>query len=215
MVTIMNKLIVFKKAFPEESSVARWIIGLAMIHNDLLHVKDRVNSHGAQDVGTIFAELPSTLRVLASSLREAVFFLEESLKDVEITKYLDTLPEESMILLTKIKPLFKGTNVDNVLQRLSNIRNVTYHYSKHKREEIKFALNSMASSVIEFEEDKNLFSFAEAVSNTIMVRALFSDEEIFDGKPYFVEQIMKSVNNGFNDFINFSNKVVRDYIKSI
>jgi hypothetical protein len=211
----MDKLIVFKKAFNEESSLAKWIIGLAMIHNDLLIVKRRLLSDSNKDIGTLFAELPYTLRVLASSLREAVFYLEESLKDTDITNHLKQSSDEITKQLEKFKPLFKGTNDNNVLQRLSNIRNVTYHYSKHKRDEIRSALISLSNSVISFDIDKEMFSFADAVSNTILVRALFSDKEIFDGRPEFVDQIMKSVNNGFNDFIDFSNRIVRDYIKNI
>jgi hypothetical protein len=204
-----------EEAFPIDNITAKWIVGLGIIHNDLLYIKKRLNLNSRKrDVSLQIAELPSLIRLVSASLREAIFYLEESEKEEKIKEYITALPENIIKIHKDLKPLFRNGEDSGILQRLTNIRNVTFHYSKPYKDEISKAIEAIHKrSLILYDYDREHFLFAEAISNTIMVQALLNDEEIEKQQASNADEIVKRIHKAFFLYIDFANQVVRFYLK--
>ncbi|WGU96458.1 hypothetical protein QJQ58_09590 [Paenibacillus dendritiformis] len=198
--------------FDSEDILSKWIIGLAIVHNDLLTIKRKLQST-RRYFDVQLQEYPSVIRLLASSLREAIFFLEESNKTADITKYLNDLPRQGKLKYEILRSLFRDGKNSDLLQRLTNIRNITFHYSKPKRDELTVAIESLKDSSFLLQNERDMFVFAEAVSNTLMVQALFTMEEINLEDKENTKNIVYKINEAFDCYIEFSREVVKTYIK--
>ncbi|SYX83063.1 hypothetical protein [Paenibacillus alvei] len=202
------------KAFKSEEILSKWILGLAIVHNDLLTIKKKLQTTSRRrNIDVQFQEYPSVIRLLASSLREAVFFLEESNKSTDIKNYLNSLPYEVKLKYEILRSLFRDGKDSDLLQRLTNIRNITFHYSKPKRDELTVAIETQKDSSFLFQDDRGMFVFAEAVSNALMVQALFSIEEINLENKENTRNVVFKINQSLDTCIEFSREVVQTYIK--
>lgn len=204
------------KVFDSENILSKWILGLAIVHNDMLTIKRKVQSTSRERYFDVqLQDYPTVIRQLASSLREAILFLEESNRSAPgvIPNYISNLPCEVKLKYEVLRPLFREGEDSELLQRLTNIRNITFHYSKPKRDELAVAIESLKDSSFLFQDDKDVFVFAEAVSNALMVQALFSMEEINLENKENTKNVVFKINNAFNVCIDFSREVVKTYIK--
>ncbi|NEN82799.1 hypothetical protein [Paenibacillus elgii] len=203
-----------EEVFPSDNIIAKWIIGLGIVHNDLYFIKKRlIANYRKRDVSIQLAELPSLVRLLSASLREAIFYLEESEKEEKIKNYIANLPQDILDIYQELKPLFRNGNEAGILQRLTNIRNVTFHYSKPHRDEISRAIEGN-SGFFMYEYEREQFLFAEAISNTIMIQALFKEDEMEAQQKSNVDAIIRRIHEAFYQYINFANQVVRHYLKN-
>ncbi|SMG19694.1 hypothetical protein [Paenibacillus aquistagni] len=201
-------------AFKSEDMLSKWILGLAIVHNDLLTIKKKLQTTSRRrNIDVQFQEYPSVIRLLASSLREAIFFLEESNKSTDIITYINSLPYEVKLKYEILKSLFRDGKDSDLLQRLTNIRNITFHYSKPKRDELMVAIESQKDSSFLFQDDRDMFVFADAVSNALMIQALFSSEEINLENKGNTKDIIFKINESFDTCIEFSKEIVQIYIK--
>lgn len=204
------------KVFDSEDILSKWILGLAIVHNDMLTIKRKVQSTSREKyIDVQFQHYPSVIRQLASSLREAILFLEKSNSSATdvIPNYISNLPYEVKLKYEVLRPLFRDGEDSELLQRLTNIRNITFHYSKPEKDELAVAIESLKDSSFLFQDDKDMFVFAEAINNALMVQALFSMEEINLENKENTRNVVFKINDAFNAFIEFSREVVKTYIK--
>lgn len=205
-------LIRISEVFPYDNAIAKWVVGLALIHNDFIFLKKKLFK-ASEELSDLVSEAPSSLKILTASLREAVFYLEESEKLEEIKIYIDSLPDHLIKLYNILNPLFRNGEKADLLQRLSNTRNITYHYTKPQRNELSEALKKLSDETIFYEEIDKRFLFADHVRNTILIRSLFSSDEIKLEQELPIEELIMSIKESFDTFIEFSNKVIKYYLK--
>lgn len=84
-----------KDAFPTENLIGRWVIGLAVIHNDFIFLKDQLYLL-SEDISTVISKVPASFKLIAASLREAIFYLEESEKQIGLMSRKWTVHEETL-----------------------------------------------------------------------------------------------------------------------
>ncbi|WP_339272613.1 hypothetical protein NYE54_14335 [Paenibacillus sp. FSL K6-1330] len=202
------------ETFPTEDIIARWIIGLAIIHNDFIYLKKKFFMQ-SDDISVLVTEAPSNFKYLAASLREAIFYIEESERTPDIKNYIESLPSHITELYSKLTPLFRTGIKADLLQRLTNIRNVTFHFSKPHRSEIIEALKGIQDQVMFFEDSNERFLYAEHIRNSIMLHSLFELDEINSGEYQFlISELIRDIKDGFNIFVEFSREVNKNYLKS-
>lgn len=201
------------EAFPTEDIIARWIIGLAVIHNDFIYLKKKFLMQ-SEDISVFVTEVTSNFKFLAASLREAIFYLEESERTPDIKNYIDSLPSHIIELYSKLTPLFRTGIKSDLLQRLTNIRNITYHFSKPHRSEIIEALKGMQDQVIFYEDTNERFLYAEHIRNSIILHSLFEQDEI-NSEEYqsLISELIRDIKEGLNIFIEFSREINKNYLK--
>ena len=112
-----------------------------------------------------------------------------------------------------LKLLFRNGAKADLLQKLTNARNITYHYSKPQRNELSEALEALSNEIIFYEENDQRFLFAELVRNTILLNSLFSSNEIRLGQELPISELIISIKESIETFIDFSNKVSRHYLE--
>lgn len=201
------------EAFPIEDIVARWIMGLAVIHNDFIFLKRQLFMK-SRDISELVSEAPSNFKFLVSSLREAIFYLQESEKHPAIKNYIGSLPTHLLELYGRLTPLFTSGNKADLLQRLTNIRNITYHFSKPHRNEIVEALKGIQDEIIFYENSDERFLYAEYIRNSIIIHSLFSLEEIkSEDQQYLIMEVMDNIKEAFDIFIEFAKETNRNYLK--
>lgn len=140
-------IIRMNEVFPSDNDVAKWVVGLAVIHNDFLFLKKKLFK-SSDVLSDLISEAPSILKILTASLREAIFYLEESEKLAEIRTYINSLPEQLIQMYMALKLLFGNGAKADLLQKLTNARNITYHYSKPQRNELSEALKALSNEII-------------------------------------------------------------------
>ncbi|WP_139996314.1 hypothetical protein [Paenibacillus paridis] len=211
-----NLFIKFEEAFPINSNIARWIVGLGIVHNDLVYISQNSRAISNKDMSIQITQLSSMLRIHCSSLREAIFYLEESEKLQEVTDHIKSLPQELQELYSKLTPLFRTGVEADLLQKMTNIRNVTYHFSKPNKNEFTKALQELCDRVVYYDKVEERFLFAEIISDTIMIQSLFKPDEIAanQGKEA-VSAIISRILNAFHTFITFAKEVVNYYFKHL
>ncbi|MBD8840069.1 hypothetical protein MHB85_07780 [Paenibacillus sp. FSL K6-4396] len=205
-------IICMNEVFPSDNDVAKWVVGLAVIHNDFLFLKKKLFK-SSDVLSDLISEAPSILKILTASLREAIFYLEESEKLAEIRTYINSLPEQLIQMYMALKLLFRNGAKADLLQKLTNARNITYHYSKPQRNELSEALKALSNEIIFYEENDQRFLFAEHVRNTILLNSLFSSNEIRLGQELPISELIISIKESIETFIDFSNKVSRHYLE--
>lgn len=205
-------IIRMNEVFPSDNDVAKWVVGLAVIHNDFLFLKKKLFK-SSDVLSDLISEAPSILKILTASLREAIFYLEESEKLAEIRTYINSLPEQLIQMYMALKLLFRNGAKADLLQKLTNARNITYHYSKPQRNELSEALEALSNEIIFYEENDQRFLFAELVRNTILLNSLFSSNEIRLGQELPISELIISIKESIETFIDFSNKVSRHYLE--
>ncbi|WP_149846469.1 hypothetical protein [Paenibacillus sp. 37] len=205
-------IIRMNEVFPSDNDVAKWVVGLAVIHNDFLFLKKKLFK-SSDVLSDLISEAPSILKILTASLREAIFYLEESEKLAEIRTYINSLPEQLIQMYMALKLLFRNGAKADLLQKLTNARNITYHYSKPQRNELSEALKALSNEIIFYEENDQRFLFAEHVRNTILLNSLFSSNEIRLGQELPISELIISIKESIETFIDFSNKVSRHYLE--
>ncbi|GAS80359.1 hypothetical protein [Paenibacillus amylolyticus] len=205
-------IIRMNEVFPSDNDVAKWVVGLAVIHNDFLFLKKKLFK-SSDVLSDLISEAPSILKILTASLREAIFYLEESEKLAEIRTYINSLPEQLIQMYMSLKLLFRNGAKADLLQKLTNARNITYHYSKPQRNELSEALEALSNEIIFYEENDQRFLFAEHVRNTILLNSLFSSNEIRLGQELPISELIISIKESIETFIDFSNKVSRHYLE--
>jgi len=204
----------FESCFPVDNTIARWIVGLGMIHNDLTSTRKRLTHLVSNDDLTDqLRDLPSLVRLIASSLREAIFYLEESENSGEIKQYINSMPEDILVKYSELRKMFRQGQETDLLQRFTNIRNITFHYTKPQKDELSRALEALKERSVLYDEESDVFLFAETVRDTILVRALFSSEEIESRNTSFANELISKLHKTFYLYIEFSNLVVRSYLK--
>lgn len=77
-----------------------------------------------------------------------------------------------------LKLLFRSGEKAELLQKIPNTRNITYHYSKPQGNELSEALEALRNEIIFYEERDQRFLFADHVRSAILLRSLFSSNEI-------------------------------------
>ncbi|WP_091017155.1 MULTISPECIES: hypothetical protein [Paenibacillus] len=205
-------IIRMNEVFPSDNDVAKWVVGLAVIHNDFLFLKKKLFK-SSDVLSDLISEAPSILKILTASLREAIFYLEESEKLAEIRTYINSLPEQLIQMYMALKLLFGNGAKADLLQKLTNARNITYHYSKPQRNELSEALKALSNEIIFYEENDQRFLFAEHVRSTILLNSLFSSNEIRLGQELPISELIISIKESIETFIDFSNKVSRHYLE--
>ncbi|NJJ41110.1 hypothetical protein [Paenibacillus apii] len=201
------------EAFPTEDLVGRWIIGLAVIHNDFLFLRKQLFMR-TKDISEFVVEAPTSFKFLVASLREAIFYLEESQKHYEIKNYIELLPSSLLELHSRLTPLFRTGHKADLLQRLTNIRNITYHFSKPHRNEIVKALKEIQDQKIFYEDTENRFLYAEHIRNSIILNSLFDPEEIkLQDQQLLITGVLREIKEAFEVFIKFSREVNKLYLK--
>ncbi|MCM3172894.1 hypothetical protein [Paenibacillus sp. MER 99-2] len=205
-------IIRMNEVFPSDNDVAKWVVGLAVIHNDFLFLKKKLFK-SSDVLSDLISEAPSILKILTASLREAIFYLEESEKLAEIRTYINSLPEQLIQMYLALKLLFRNGAKADLLQKLTNARNITYHYSKPQRNELSEALEALSNEIIFYEENDQRFLFAEHVRNTILLNSLFSSNEIRLGQELPISELIISIKESIETFIDSSNKVSRYYLE--
>ncbi len=205
-------IIRMKDVFPRDNDVAKWVVGLAVIYNDLIFLKKKL-FQTSDVISDLISEAPSILKILISSLREAIFYLEESEKSVQIRSYINSLPEHLIQMHMSLKLLFRNGEKADLLQKFSNTRNITYHYSKPQKNELSEALEALSNEIIFYDERDQKFLFAEHVRNTILLISLFSSNEIKLEQELPISEIIISIKETIETFIDFSNKVSKHYLK--
>ncbi|WP_231124942.1 MULTISPECIES: hypothetical protein [Paenibacillus] len=205
-------LIRMNEVFPSDNAVAKWVVGLAIIHNDFIFLKKKLFK-SSDELSDLISEAPSILKILTASLREAIFYLEESEKLEEVRIYIDSLPEHIIQIYKTLKLLFRNGEKADLLQKLSNTRNITYHYSKPQRNELSEALEEVSNEIVFYEEKDQRFLFAEHVRNTILLRSLFSSNELKLEQELPVAELIISIKESIGTLIDFSSKVSKYYLK--
>lgn len=206
-------LIRMNEVFPHDSDVAKWIVGLAIIHNDFVFLKRKLFKT-SDDISDWIFETTSVLKILTASLRESIFYLEESEKLEEVRIYINSLPQYTIQKYEILKQLFRSGEKAELLQRLSNTRNITYHYTKPQRKELSEALEASGNEILIYEESNKKFFFAEHIKNTILLRALFSSNELKLEKELPIEELIISIRESIELLIDFSSEVSKNYLKT-
>ncbi|OBR68943.1 hypothetical protein A7K91_15055 [Paenibacillus oryzae] len=195
-----------KDAFPTENLIGRWVIGLAVIHNDFIFLKDQLYLL-SEDISTVISKVPASFKLIAASLREAIFYLEESEKQIDIKEYISELPPHILKLYSFLTPLYRTGDQSDLLQRLTNLRNITYHFSKPHRNEFIKALEENQNQIIYNEDMNQHFLYAELIRNSILIHSLLKTEEDE------ISELIRSIKSAIDNFIKFSREVNKYYLK--
>ena len=125
---------IFREAFPSTSRLGRFAATIAMISNDLTQTNNTLlEKIKAAEVDKA-AERMFFFWVGASQYREAVKFIEESLREKDIQDFMKSLPKEAQEIFIKIRESYEPWNDLFVKKVAKPIRDDLFHYPKTEDE---------------------------------------------------------------------------------
>jgi hypothetical protein len=192
-------------------------MGLAIIHNQLVMIDKANGLLMKKNQGDfIIQEMFISFGLISSILREAITYLHHTNDEPEILNFLSEIPKKTRDKYEYLSGLFKEDNDKQIYDRMSKLRNTTFHFSKpndRKNKELTNAIEAKKNEVIYYDGDSDYFNFAISISNYIFMNSLFSREEIENEEYENSEKAVRRIQDSFKVFIEFSNEVVRYYIK--
>jgi hypothetical protein len=159
--------------FPSDDAVSQFLTGLCLVVNDVTLVfrhMDRIHEtpEGMSRVNTYY------LYQTCAYYREAAHFLQQSLKDSEVERFLAGLSADGLVRLEILKDSFTPWEGSFVHRNLKPIRDVVFHYKPLSLDGIApfLAKASADEASIEFGEGRYLdtrYDFADAVFEELVL----------------------------------------------
>ncbi len=134
-------------AFPSKSVVARWILYLSIIENDLNAANLGMFNYLNDETDPFRSRWVYYSGLATSHLREAVKFLWNSRKIPEVRAFIETLPEELRREYEQIADslFLKDTPI---LKRIIDMRNQFFHYPEGVKELMDSRMEDVLRSAI-------------------------------------------------------------------
>lgn len=194
----------FGDALPADDPLARWIVKLGMVHNDLVFAN--LKFLAADD---ILAAEEKTVewffwhRMTIAYYHEAMTTLKEEQNIKEVEAFVASLPQEARTLHDEALAIHK-----KIVSSTSRLRNqATFHYpGKKARRALKASLQDIVdkTGTIEFGESNKVkdvrFAYADDVVETLYRRVFGNDA---DKMKEFIKQIGQGEKR-LMEFINYA-----------
>ena len=205
-----------KDKFPHDNLVSRWIMGLALIHNQLVLIrKSNLLLMEKSEINFITEESFLSFSLMSSTLREALRYLDHTKNEPEIINYMHLIPSNIKENYDYLLSMFNDEEELDIFKRMTRLRNITFHFSKpndKKKNELQEALRNSDSTLL-YTEDMEYFNFAIGISNHIFLYSLFDPSEIKDKEFNTMRSAVTTIKDTTSVLIEFSNKLVKYYLK--
>lgn len=156
------------QAFPSGSPVARWITGLTLIGNDLVHTISALADEYSKPGEQLSPEGVYYFAVAAAQLREAVKFLKNGASSADVSAFISALPLEVQERWSLIYHSFEPWDGSFAKTVLVPLRNVLFHYPPATSSEWDGVLSRLA--------DHESGIRAQGQQRLRDVRGIFADE---------------------------------------
>ena len=202
------------EAFPCDSVLARWVVGVAGIANDLVQTHVRLlEGFEGQD------PLSSPLRMFyfwlaCAQLREAVKFMYEGELPKEVAGFISTLPAENRDQWLRVRDFCYPWEGSFVATRIKPLRDKLFHYSKPGEKQWHDVLGGVAAvesgvQVVGEELTRNIrFVFADEVRTALLAHSLGNSEDE-------IAHSMGQLVNCVGDVVGFAQETVITYLEHL
>lgn len=199
-------------AFPADSILARWVAGLTMIANDLIHTN--VTLINTLDSGNAAESSDATFYfwLACAQYREAAEFLRQK-EPPEVASFVAQLSPETLRHRAEILPSFTpfpGSFVDTVLRPL---RNRLFHYPKASSEELRSALAaaSLQVSGVRVMGEEKVGNVRGVFADEVRARLLGGYLHATDAERE-IRETMKSISGLMSSLIAFAHGCLTEYL---
>jgi hypothetical protein len=204
-------------AFPRTSELSKFIIGVAMIRNDLMQSNAALAQH-LEDSGNQDLEPESFFHFYLScaQFREAAKFLGESLRVAEILQFTHTLPVVARQHLQAVQSSFEPWNGSFVQRVVKPLRDKMFHYptpASPEWEGVLTELDQIESGVRvgPHRRQRDLrYLFADELRAGLMFGMLQSDERKKE-----VSRNLGDLSGLIASYITFADAALLEYINQL
>ena len=204
-----------KEAFPSDSIIARWLIGLSAAVNDII----LAGSSMEREIFHLSPNTPSSeglyfFRLVASHYREVAKFLHDANKHTEIKDFIETLKPEIQqdyqALLSTFTP-FKGSFVE---QTLKPLRDEFFHYPNANSEELQIAVEKLRNleTGMELKGERRIADFRSVFADDVM---LCLSGEIFDQDEPTLGEAISNTRDALQNLVVFHYAALMTYLSQL
>jgi hypothetical protein len=211
LINITNKV-----QFPHDNMLARYVMGLAIIHNQLVLIrKSNLLLMKKDEMSFLTEESFISFSMMSALLREAIRYLQHTFNEPEVSNFIESLPDKLQVKYEYLCGMFDEDI--NIYKRITKMRNATFHFAKPNdkdNKDLENVLRDQKDSSILYSDEMEYFNFAIGISNHILLRSMISQEEIEKENYEVLNKAMNRIRETSSQLIIFSNETVKYYLKN-